>query len=56
MSPKTSLNEEFDRHNERLTALLGQLHSNIDQTESKIETELNKHRREIGKVLEANPA
>ena len=56
VSPKTSLNEEFERHNAKVDTFLAGLAGNTELNGDRIETELKKHRRKIADVIEANPA
>ena len=56
VSPKTSLNEEFERHNAKVDTLLAGLAENTELNGERIEIELKKHRRKVADVIEANPA
>ena len=52
--PESVVNEEFDRHTQKLLQLLNSMKENPEVSKDRIEAELKKHKSEMLEVVEAN--
>ena len=52
--PESVVNEEFDRHTQKILRLLNSMKENPEVSKDRIEAELKKHKSEMLEVVEAN--